>query len=250
MIKNKNFYFLCSLPRAGNTLLGSLLNQNKKLNLSANTILTDIIWELEKLKNTKTFQNFPYHKGIDNIKNNIFNLYYQNVNAENILDNGAWGTPVNLHLLKTLFPKRKFIVLVRPILECLASFIKVEKPKNIVERCDLLMSQTNLGRIGKSLWSIKNLIKENENYIRIEYKDLILNTKETIKKIYDFLEIDFIDLNLTNFNQFNFDGVKYNDSILYGPLHRLRTNKIKLATYKIEDYLPKEIIKRYGHIEI
>lgn len=250
MIKNKNFYFLCSLPRAGNTILGSLLNQTNNLKLSANSILPDMLWLLDDFKNNHTFKNFPYTKGLDNVKNNIFNLYYKDVDVENILDNGAWGTPGNLNLLKQMFPKRKFIILVRPVLECLASFIKIEKPKNIIERCETLMSKTRFGRIAKSIWSIENLIKEKEEYIKIEYKDLILRTEDTIKKIYNFLEIKFNGINLNNLEQFNFDGTRYDDSVAYGPLHTVRTNKLELSEYEIENYLPKEIIEKYKGIKI
>ena len=57
MIKNKNFYFFTSLPRSGNTLLGSLLNQTNQINLSANSILPDIVWLLEDMKNNIIFVN-------------------------------------------------------------------------------------------------------------------------------------------------------------------------------------------------
>ena len=46
----KEVYFLTSLPRSGNTLLGSIINQNPNLNLTANTILTDIIYQIYLLK--------------------------------------------------------------------------------------------------------------------------------------------------------------------------------------------------------
>jgi len=42
----KEYYFLCSLPRAGNTLLGSILNQSKDIKLTANSILPEIIYQL------------------------------------------------------------------------------------------------------------------------------------------------------------------------------------------------------------
>ena len=43
----KNYYFLAGLPRAGNTLLGCLINQNLKTTcLSPNSIITEIIYRL------------------------------------------------------------------------------------------------------------------------------------------------------------------------------------------------------------
>jgi hypothetical protein len=48
----KNIYFLSSLPRAGNTLLGSIINQSKYVKLTANSILTSVIYALTLLKKT------------------------------------------------------------------------------------------------------------------------------------------------------------------------------------------------------
>ena len=66
--------FLCSIPRAGNTLLGSIINQNKKIKLSPNSISLDILHQLHCLKETPIFKNFPKHSSLDNvIRNLIYN---------------------------------------------------------------------------------------------------------------------------------------------------------------------------------
>ena len=70
-----NVDFLCSLPRAGNTLLGSIINQNKNLNVTANTILADIIYQLHLLKKNEIFLNFPDEKSLNNVIKNSFNNY-------------------------------------------------------------------------------------------------------------------------------------------------------------------------------
>ena len=40
----KQFYFLTGLPRAGNTLLGSLVNQNKNVAVTAHSIIIDMLY--------------------------------------------------------------------------------------------------------------------------------------------------------------------------------------------------------------
>jgi hypothetical protein len=244
----KEVYFLTSLPRSGNTLLGSIINQNPNLNLTANTILTDIIYQIYLLKNHGIFKNFPDHDSLDNVIKNAFNNYYENWKAKFILDRGPWGTPDNLFLLKSIYKKPKFIIIYRPVLECLASFIKIEKTINIKERCYELMKEE--GIIGRSLWSIKNIIKEKENYIIIKYVNLIKNPKKEINKIYKFLNIDYFKHTFKNINQFSVNNIKYNDSILNAPLHEIRTNQIELNKYNIEDYLPADIIKQYSNLDI
>jgi hypothetical protein len=46
-------YFCISLQRAGNTLLGSILNQNPDITLTANSPLTEIIYQLDLIKTNK-----------------------------------------------------------------------------------------------------------------------------------------------------------------------------------------------------
>jgi hypothetical protein len=244
----KHVYFLTSMPRAGNTLLGSILNQNKKINVTSNSIISEMIFKLHELKECEIFRNFPDDKSLNNVIKNVFNEYYKDWKVDYILDRSTWGTPFNLSYLKSIIKKPKFVILYRPVLECLASFIKIEKPTNVEIRCEKLMDHN--GVIGKSLWSINNLIKEKEDYIIIHYKNFIKNPNKEIKKIFDFLKIPFKNFNLNNLKQFSSNNISYDDSIFNIPLHTIRTNKIQLNKYNIEDYLPSNIIKKYSNLDI
>ena len=97
----KEYFFLTSLPRSGNTLLGSLINQNNNVTVSANSILIDVLFKLNEIKIfNKYYNNFPDELSFDNISNNVFNNYYKNHKAHKIIDRGMWGTVGNLYLLK------------------------------------------------------------------------------------------------------------------------------------------------------
>lgn len=95
-----NINFLCSLPRAGNTLLGSIINENKKIKLSPNSITLDIVYKLHELKNDDIFKNFPKHSSLDNLIKSSLQNYYKDWNCDLIIDRGPWGTPDNLYILK------------------------------------------------------------------------------------------------------------------------------------------------------
>ena len=73
----------------------------------------------------------------------------------------------NLQLLKLIIPKPKFIILYRPVLECLASFVKITKAKDNEILCEQLLNRDD--NFGRSLWSIQNIIKSKEDYILIKY---------------------------------------------------------------------------------
>jgi len=244
----KKYYFLCSLPRAGNTILGSILNQSKDIKLTANSILPEIIYQLYLIKQDQLFTNFPDHNSYNNIIQNIFNNYYKDWDVNNIITRGIWGTPTNLQLLKSIIKKPKFIILYRPVLECIASFIKIEKPIDVELRCNQLLNKEDI--IGKSLWSIKNIIKNKEDHIVINYDDLVNNTNDTLKKIFNYLKVEFENIDNNNLKQFSTNNIHYDDNVLPFDLHTIRTNKIGLNKYKIEDYLPTNIIKQYSNLDI
>jgi hypothetical protein len=245
----KEYFFLTSLPRSGNTLLGSLINQNNNVAVSANSILIDVLFKLNEIKIfNKYYHNFPDEQSFDNISRNVFNNYYQNYKAHKIINRGMWGTTGNLYLLKKIIKKPKFIILYRPVLECLASFIRIEKPNNIQEACNYYMGEK--GIINMSLCSIKNILKEKEESILIDYKDLITDPIKTVKTIFNFIEEDFINIKINNFNQFSANNISYDDSVLKSPLHTIRTDKIELNKYNIKDYLPSNIINNYSNLDI
>lgn len=269
---NKKYFFLAGLPRSGNTLLSSILNQNPDINVSAHSNISFILFYLNNLHNDLNTKNFPDHKSLDNLIASVFHSYYENWNGKYIIDRGPWGTPSNLEILQKYHNNDiKIIVTVRDIVEILASFIRLniseilnnqikseisnglrfgETYKSDIElSCEILMSPT--GQIEKYLLSLLNLLKEqNKKYLHLlEYNDLISDTKSSIEKIYDFLDIPFYQKH--NFDQilkFKSNNIVYSDIDYIPNLHKLK-NKILPPDYKVEDILPKKVIKKYSDLE-
>ena len=249
-MKKKQIIFLCSLPRAGNTLLGSIINENKKIKATPNSITLEILYQLNELKNFPAFQNFPDSKSLNNVSKMVFDNYYKEWKAKVILDRGPWGTPYNLQVLKQFIPKPKFVILFRPLIECLASFAKLKIDNNsntkedIREYIDELMGEK--GMMGKSILSIKNLCKEKEDYKIFYYNDLVEDTDNFLKNLSSF--IGFKINNYNRLKQFNINNLYYQDDVKN--LHRIRVKKIKRQTYAINDYLPQDIIEKYSGYKI
>ena len=59
----KQYNFLIGVPRSGNTLISSVLNQNNNICLTANSPLSGLLYELDTLKKHggvgDTIENFP-----------------------------------------------------------------------------------------------------------------------------------------------------------------------------------------------
>ena len=76
-MKDKKIFFLVSLPRAGNTILGSLINQNPNFACTAHSVVPDIVENLNLIKTKDTFKNFPDYNSFNNVVENVYKNYYQ-----------------------------------------------------------------------------------------------------------------------------------------------------------------------------
>ena len=260
----KKFFYLHGLPRAGNTLLGSIINQNPKVAVTANSLIADMLGELYMLKHIDVFKNFPDHKSFNNVTKSLFDNYYKDWSQDYIIDRAPWGMPINLKFLKEVQDEIKIIVLVRDVEEILASFIKWSQReptsfvnqygvKTVEEKCDMLMNKD--GQIIKELVGVKHLIdhQPRDIYHIVEYNDLCDNRKLTIEGIYDFLGIYRFNHRYTNLDQFQVNGVKYDDNIVGQNLHTIETNSINSNNYNefkenVNDILPKSIIEKYNNL--
>jgi len=251
----KEIFFLNGLPRAGNTLFASIMNQNPQVAVSANSICADMMGELFTLKKTDIFQNYPDHKSFDNVAAKVFEHYYQDWKADYIIDRAPWGMPANLGFLKHTRKNIKIIVLVRDVIEVLASFVRWSQreptafinqyAKTVEEKCDKLMNKD--GVIVKELIGIKHLLRpENKGlYKIIEYNDLVKHPKKTIESIYDYLELPKFKHTYTNLNQFKVNNMQYDETPVGNNLHTIKTDRIEKASYDAYTIIPSSIINKY-----
>jgi hypothetical protein len=240
----KNFYFLSGYSRSGNTLLSSVLNQNKNITVTPNSCVVEIMYDLFKMYESSWIKNLPEFSGLNNVTIKLLENYYEHIDSKFIFERGAWGTPYNLSMLQRLNHQPKFLLLARPLVEVLASYVKVQKPKD-VENFIYNVMHPDVGKLYFDWQSTSNIIKTNQNYLLIKYDDLINNTEEKMKEIYNYFNIPEFKHVFQNVEQFNYNGVEYDDSVFESPnLHKIRSD-IKKEDYDIEKYLPREIIKRY-----
>lgn len=243
-MKNKKFFFLTGIMRCGNTLLTSLINQNPKLCISPNSIVPEIIFRLYNLKNDPLFDEQKDHKSYDSVIKSVLDSYYKDWKQEYIIERGPWGTPFNYEALKELgYLPSKFICLVRPIKEILASFIKVVKPTRLElpQFCDFLMHEA--GPIGKSILALNSLKEKEKNNLHIiQYHDLCKDPEKVLKKLYNFLEIEYYKEHRFN----NLEQVDFSK----GEQTKIRTDKVSLKKYDYDLWIPKEIIKKYENTSI
>ena len=153
--------------------------------------------------------------------------------------------PINLDMLKKYFdPNPKFLILNRPLVEVLASFLKVKKSGTDKDLTDSLMD-SKTGKLKQDMVSSRNIVKSDLPYLKIEYNDLVSDTKKTIEDIYKFFNIPTFEHRYTDLEQLSYNNVRYDDSVMETPnMHTIRTDKIEKQKLNLEDYFSKETIDK------
>ena len=254
--KAKQIYFLCAMPRSGNTLFASLMNQNPEIAVTANSITLEIMKDLFLLKKIDAFQNFPDEQSLDNVMDEVYNLYYKHWNYKVIIDRGPVCTSSNLKIMQKHFKQPiRCIVLVRDLLDVLASYIKwfeteptafLNQLKTIDEKLSRLMHK--YGAIAKGLLSIQYLLQHPEMAVFIKYDDLVVNPEQELRKVYTFLNLPYFPHKFIDLDQITVNGLQYNDSITGKNMHTIRTQNVHKVDNPYKNMIPERFIKEYGHI--
>ena len=255
--KNKKLFFLVAMPRSGNTLFASIMNQNPELVVTPNSITLEIMKELFLLKEPDVFQNYPDHKSLDNVLDSVYDAYYKDWPQRIIIDRGPVITSGNFALMQKHF-KRPFkcIVLLRDLLDVLASFMKwyTKTPDAFPNRFNLKSDEEKLstlmnkeGGLAKELEAIKNAYNYPNICHFVKYDDLVAKPQEEIQKIYQFLDEPYYNHSFENLQQVEVNGIKYDDTIVGKNMHNIRSVVRKEYNPYIEK-IPERIRKKYGHI--
>ena len=238
------------------------MNQNPEIAVTANSITLEIMKDLFLLKRTDVFQNFPDEQSLDNVMDEVYSLYYKYWNYKTIIDRGPVCTPGNLKVMQKHFKKPiRCIVLVRDLLDVLASYIKwfeteptafpnqvwvSNKDKSIEQKLTKVMYRN--GAVAKELISIQYLLQHPEMAVFIKYDDLVINPEKEIRKVYTFLNLPYFQHKFIDLDQITVNGLQYNDSIVGKNMHTIRTNKIMKVENEYKKLIPERFVKEYGHI--
>ena len=257
-LNSKQLFFLVAMPRSGNTLFSSIMNQNPDIGCTANSITLEIMKDLFLLKRTDVFLNYPDHKSLDNVLDTVFDTFYKDWNYKYIIDRGPVMTSGNLALMQKHY-KRPFkcIVLLRDLMDVLASYIKwfENEPtafpnryncKNIEEKLSKVMNKD--GAVAKDLEAIQNSYNYPDMCHYIKYDDLVAKPEQVISEVYQFLDIPYYKHDFKSLKQFEVNGMTYDDNIVGNKMHTIRT-EIKREENPYKQMIPQRILDKYGHIK-
>jgi len=253
----KSYYFMAGLPRSGSTLLSSLLNQNPRFYSGPSSPVVPTMLALENsLANDELYLAYPKPEQASQIISSVLPIFYSDIDKPVIFDkNRSWVD--RPHYITGYFGiEPKILYPVRNIDEILTSFItmyrrnpykgegkisfldemliKSNKPLSDDARCEFLASP--IGILGQSYNGLKSIFEKGQQNIihLIEYDDLINNPKETMEKIYDFLNEKYFDHNFESIENLH----REKDQEVYGlaDMHEVRSKLDKISAD------PKEVL--------
>ena len=246
----RKYYFMSGLPRSGSTLLSSLLNQNPRFYSGPSSPVVPTILALENsLSQDELYLAYPKPEQARRLIASVLQIYYSDVENPVIFDkNRSWVDRMN-YIEGYFGIQPKILYPVRNIDEILASFIsmhrrnpytgegkisfmdemliKSNQPLNDDSRCQMLAGP--MGILWQSYNGLKTVFEQGkQNSIHlIEYDDLINQPKETMEKIYDFLEEKYFEHDYQNIENIH----REKDKEVYGlaDMHKVRKSLNKVS---------------------
>jgi len=230
--------FLSSLPRSGSTLLTSLLNQRGDVYASPTSNLCDTMgaavqaWEQNPTTQASGGEQADLIRILEGIMANRYDT------DKMVFDKGrGWCAPQIIQTL-SMFMDVKIVVTVRPVADCLASFIKIVKPDNVAIFC-------KSNELAQHLFNTYETMKAGyekypNNFLFIEYDDLVSDPQVQLNRIAKFVGLDpFVH---------DFDNIKDSKEIdeAWGieNLHKVRP-KLKKRKYSARHILGQSLWNFY-----
>tara|TARA_Y100001938_G_C8073852_1_gene424742 strand:- start:43 stop:882 length:840 start_codon:yes stop_codon:yes gene_type:complete len=260
----KKFYFTGGLPRAGNTLLCSILNQNSKVYATGMSCLPEVFFRLLKMaEDDIAYQTSPCPESLQNIFVNLFETFYKHRDEEVIIERSSWTTPFNYQIVSEYCPNDvKILILVRPVVDIVKSYLKIcersplfyiNQQYNFIDKSTLYKSEIETkvdlilqkeGEIDRNLYSMKWLIDNEytDNVRVLDYDTFISDPKKYIEYLYQWYDIPKYEHTYEDLNQVGDYGVFYSDDVYLKAhgVHTIRTDKIDKIENDIE--LPDHVV--------
>lgn len=189
MVVIEQFVALAGLPRTGSTLLSAILSQNPEIHAEGNSAVCQLMWETQQavIENEQIRANNKLISILDPLVTQVLPIYYSDVTKPIIVDKcRTWTLPSNMDMLYRYFDDSpKVIVLVRPMVEIVASFMSLRQNSGWEDLEARLFddgSEPIMRPLAGVEWARKN---NNGEFLFVTYDELVDDTKETLSRIYE-----------------------------------------------------------------
>ena len=236
----KQFVALSGLPRTGSTLLSAILSQNPEIHAGGNSAVCQLMWDMQQSVLDSEQIKASNKNVLDGLVKPIPHIYYTDVTKPIVVDKcRSWTLPANVEILNRYFDNApKVIVLIRPLVEIVASFMSLRKTNGLTNLEAGLLddgSEPIMRSLAGVEWARKN---NNGEFLFVTYDELVDDTQVSLDRIYEHCGWQPFAHNLDNIVNQN----KENDAI-YGLIgqHDIRS---QISRRTIDVQLSKETIKK------
>ena len=234
----KTLHFLSGIPRSGSTVLAAILNQNPETHVSTTS---GLVHALDGLANTwhsagLLNENDPDRKKLAQTMRGMIDAFYEDTDKPVIIDKGrGWPIPIIMGAMtQVLGHGPKIIATVRPVPDCMASFVRVAKPEDLDE---FMYSGQLADHLKAAYISLQQGYEAMpENFLFVEYDNLLADPKKELARVHEFLGLAPYDY---DFNNIDGTPVKEDDENLHGyaGMHDIKPTLEKLHSDRSQDLL-------------
>jgi hypothetical protein len=238
---NKTLHFLSGVPRSGSTVLAAILNQNPATHVSTTS---GLVHALDALANSWHSTQLLNNTDKDRTKlaqtmRGLIDAFYENVDKPVIIDKSrGWPIDIIMNAMEhVLGRKPRIIATVRSVPDCAASFVRIEKPKNLD---DFINSDQLMTHLRAAYISLKNGYEAApDNFLFVEYEDLVSDPKTQLNRVHEFLGLEPFEY---NFNEIDGSSVAEDDEDLHGTAGM---HDVKPVLEKQHNENPRDVLKKH-----
>lgn len=240
---NKTLHFLSGIPRSGSTVLAAILNQNPMTHVSTTS---GLVHALDGLANTwhsagLLNENDPERKKLAQTMRGAIDAFYEDTDKPVIIDKSrGWPIAQIMGAMSQVLDRPpKIIATVRSVPDCAASFIRVVKPADLDE---FMHTGQLMDHLRAAYISLQNGFEyAPENFLFVEYEDLLADPKAELARIHEFLELPAFEY---DFNNIDGSTVAEDDEQLHGHAGMHDVKPVLAAQHKQD---PRDLLKsHYG----
>ena len=264
----KTFYFMAGLPRAGSTLLSTLLNQNPRIYSGPSSPVLGAMYAThDDFQSNELYTGYPKPNQVNEIIGSVIEHWYSDIDKPVVIDkNRAWCARVPF-IEGYIKQEAKIIVPVRRIDEILSSIltmikrnpfkegqprinfvdeqlIKFNIPINDENRCQYLLSNQG-GIVWESLNATKLGVEEghSDKFLFVDYNDLVKDPQKELNEIYEFLGEEPFEHTFENLS----NDHREDDITTYGlsDMHEVHS-ELKKVSSDPSEILPDSIVELYN----
>jgi len=236
---------LSGLPRTGSTLLSAILSQNPEIHAEGNSAVCQLMWDMQQSATSSQQMQASGKDLVHKLVSSIPNIYYSDTQRPIIVDKcRSWTLPANMEMLNKYFDNPvKVIVLVRPVVEIVASFMSLRKA-NGWQDLETGLLDDGSEPIMRSLAGVEWAKKNNTGqFLFLTYDELVDDMQGSLDRIYEHCGWQPFTHSLDNIvNQH-----KENDAV-YGLIgqHDIRS---QISRRKLDIYISDELLENCSSLD-